>query len=128
MPEHTERTFTQGEVAELRGCSLDTVRHDRRDRGRYPGAYRLDDPSGTWVIPYPDLVAAGDLDPAAGQPADEQPLARSRRERELIQLRDELTDERARREGLEARLADRDGEIVFLRRLLDAAVAAGRAG
>ncbi len=126
MSERTERYFTQGEVAELRGCSLDTVRRDRRDRGRYPTAYRLGDPSGTWVIPYHDLVVAGDLDPAAGQLPDEEPLVRSRRERELIRLRDELTGERARREGIEARLADRDSEIAYLRRLLDAAMAAGK--
>jgi hypothetical protein len=113
--------LTEREAALLSGKSKDTVRR-RREDGRFPGAHqRVDDPTGTWVIPVEDLVRAGML------AADQVETAGAATV--LLRTQNEMTDLRVGNAhllavvtGLEARLADKDSEIAHLRRIISKAV------
>ncbi len=124
-----DKYYTVAEVVVIRDKSIDTVRRDLLERGRYPNARRLvaDDPNSMWEIPLSDLIAAGHIAAGdSGVPAPEDASHRSRRDREMAQLREALACERIRSEGLASQLQDRDENVRFLQKTLTA-IAAGKA-
>lgn len=128
-PTSNDKYYTIAEVAEIRGKSIDTVRRDRADRGLYPNARRRvsSDPNSPWEIPLSDLIAVGHITAGdSGVPALEDASHRSRRDREMAQLREALACERMRSEGLASQLQDRDDNVRFLQKTLTA-LAAGKA-
>ena len=125
-----DKYYTLAEVAEIRDVSIDTVRRDRADRGRYPNARQRvsGDPNSPWEIPLSDLIAAGHVTAGDSEvPAPEDVGHRSRRDRETAQLRESLACERIRSELLTSQLRDRDESIRFLQKTLDSALAARQA-
>jgi hypothetical protein len=108
--------LTEREAAALTGVSKDTIRR-RREHGRFPGAHqRVGDPAGTWVIPVEDLVRAGMLAAAQVEAAGEA-MVLLRTQNQMMDLRVDNARLLAEVAGLEARLADRDGEVAHLRRM-----------
>lgn len=117
----SESTYvTRNEAAALCGCNYDTIRRAEK-KGRLPNTRQRAD--GTTEIAVADLVAAGMLDPLAAR-ADVTELAgRSRAERDLTAVRQELVVANTQLAGLTDRLTRQDEEIAFLRSLLKKAAA-----
>ena len=114
--EMQQSTFlTQEEAADVCRKSYDTIRRYRR-QGRLPNSRTRAD--GTVEVAVADLVATGLLDALANTGDVTEAASRSRTERDLAAMRQELNVLRERNEGLLERLERADGEIAFLRSML----------
>ena len=118
MSINLERYVTIQEAAALCGCGADKIKN-RRAAGLLPGSRtRQGDGRKSWEIPLRDLVAAGLLDPAT-LPDDilvEDLLPRSRAERDLRQVRQELALAVIKLEAAERALERADHDATAWRR------------
>lgn len=125
MSEQTPTFVTRKEAAAMCGVHVDTIRRGETaeppEKPKLPNTRRRTD--GVVEIAVADLVAAGMLDPLAAR-ADVTDLAgRSRAERDLTAVRQELALANTQLAGLTDRLIRQDEEIAFLRSLLKKAAA-----
>ena len=118
MSINLERYVTIQEAAALCGCSADKIKN-RRAAGLLPGSRtRQGDGRKSWEIPLRDLVAAGLLDPAT-LPDDisvEDLLPRSRAERDLRQVQQELAVTTVKLQATERALERADHDATSWRR------------
>ena len=114
--------LSRKDAAALCGVHYDTIRRAEK-AGNLPNTRRVGQGEGAVEIPVSDLVAAGLLDPLSAEGSVEVIAQRTRTERELIELRQELAIERLRSEQREAQLDQAYSEIAFLRTLCTARVA-----
>jgi hypothetical protein len=112
----SEATYlTRDEAAIACGVHVDTIRRDQRE-GEYPNARQR--PDGKWEIPVSDLVAKGRLNPMAANAPHVEIVTKPRIEREVFDLRLQLSQQSGVVLSLEGMLARADEEIKFLRGLL----------
>ena len=121
----TEIYLTRNEVSEEAGCSYDTVRRAEK-AGKLPNTrvgsngekeMRLDDLVAAKLIA--SVIAAGiyEVRNAAGTGRPVPPLAASRADRDVVDLRSELAVAVAKIEGLTEMLVRADREIAFHREI-----------
>lgn len=117
----SESTYlTRKEAAALCGCHVDSIRRAEK-KGLLPNTRQHS--QGYTQIAVADLVAAGMLDPLAVRADVTEVAGRSRAERDLTVVRQELAVANAHIAGLTERLSRQDEEIAFLRTLLTKATA-----
>ena len=112
----TERLYlSRREAAAACGKSEDTIRrHDRS--GRFPGRQVAGD--GTVLYPVSDLVTAGLLDPAALSAPPVELAGGDRSHGEMAAAQAELAAAKTRIADLTAWIDRQNGEIDFLRNLV----------
>lgn len=106
------RYLTREQAASACAVSEATIRRDD-SLGKYPNRRVRAD--GVVEIPVSELVAAGRLDPLNVDAPLEEIAKKSKLEREVLDLRQELAVVTARFEGLRDRLRGANDEISFLR-------------
>lgn len=107
---------TQHEAADLTGKSYDTLRRLRR-QGKLPNSRERSD--GVIELALSDLVEIGLFNPLAAAGDVTEVVSRSRSERDLLEARQELALQRSRNQALEESLARVEGEVTYLRDLLE---------
>lgn len=112
--------LTRKEAAALCGCHVDSIRRAEK-KGLLP--HTRQHRNGSTQIAVADLVAAGMLDPLAARTDVTEVAGRSRAERDLTAVRQELAVAYTQIAGLTDRMTRQDDEIAFLRALLKKAAA-----
>ena len=109
------RYLTREEAAAVCACHIDTIRRDER-MGKCSN--KRTRPDGKIEIPVSDLVAAGRIDPLVADAPLIEIVTKSRVERELVELRQELAVSKMRLVAMESMLQRSDKEVGFVRSLM----------